>query len=106
MSLVTLNQENFNSTIEKEKLILVDFWAPWCGPCKMMEPIIEELANNASGYSVTKLNIDENQKIAEKYNVMSVPSFLLFKEGKIVEQANGAVSKESLLALISKHKSG
>lgn len=105
MSQVTLNQENFDQSIEKEKLFLVDFWAPWCGPCKMMEPIVDELTEQSDGFSVGKLNIDENQKVAEQFSVMSVPTFLLFKEGKVADQIVGAVSKDALITIIDKHKS-
>jgi len=82
---------------------LVDFWAPWCGPCQMMMPIVEEVAKETKEVVVGKVNIDENPKLAEKYNVMSVPTFLMFKKGKVVDQIVEAVSKETLIAVIKKH---
>ena len=99
-----LTNDNFDEIVDGEKPVLVDFWAPWCGPCQMMEPIIEEVAKETKGVVVGKVNIDENPKLAEKYNVMSIPTFLLFKNGKVVNQIVGAVSKEALLQMIKKVK--
>ena len=98
-----LTEKNFAEVIAGEKPVLVDFWAPWCGPCQMMMPIVEEVAKETKEVVVGKVNIDENPKLAEKYNVMGVPTFLLFKEGKVVDQIVEAVSKEALVATIKKH---
>lgn len=91
--------KNFSEEVLKSKVpVLVDFWAPWCGPCRMQGPIIEELEKDYAGKAVKigKLNVDENGDIAQKYGVMSIPTLLLFKDGKIIEQMVGVQSKESL----------
>lgn len=97
---------NFESEVLKSKVpVLVDFWAPWCGPCQMMGPIIAELANEFSGDKVKigKINVDESQAVAGKYKVMSVPTFFVFKNGEVVDQMVGGVSKEKLAAMLKKH---
>ncbi len=95
MSLVHLNDENFKKEIlEAKKPSMVDFYATWCGPCKMVEPLIEELAGEyADKLKIGKLNVEEAQTIATKYAIMSVPTFLFFKNGLVVEQIVGALSR-------------
>ena len=90
--------QNFEQEVLKsEKTTLVDFWAVWCGPCQMMGPVIEELAEDVKGkYKVGKLNVDENRETASKYGVMSIPTLIIFKDGKEVKQLVGVQSKESL----------
>ena len=87
--------------------VLVDFWAPWCGPCQMTGPMVEELGNEyqENKVKVTKLNVDENQATAGQYGVLSIPSFLLFKGGVVVDKVVGGVQKEKLKELIDKHLS-
>ena len=83
--------------LQSDKLVLVDFFADWCGPCKMMAPVVEQLAEELEGKAkVGKLNIDENMDIAEKYRVMNIPTFLIFKDGQEKERIVGAVSKNEL----------
>lgn len=96
MSLVHLNEANFQKEIlEEQSLALVDFYTDWCGPCKMVAPIIKELAAEYEGkLKVGKLNVEEAQGIATRYSIMSVPTFLFFKDGKVAEQAVGAISKQ------------
>ncbi len=102
-----LNKDNFKQEVEEfNGLVLVDFFAPWCGPCQMMAPIVEEMINENKDKNVKigKLNIDENQDLAAKYNVMSIPSFLVFKNGKAVKQKTGYGDKAELIELIEKSK--
>lgn len=107
MSVTTLTDKNFESeVIKSDKPVLVDFWAEWCGPCKMIAPIIDEIAADLSGkLKVTKLNVDEAQELAAKFNVMSIPTLLVFKDGEPVEQIVGAMGKDQLLEKINPHLS-
>jgi len=97
-----LTGKNFDEVVSGDKPVLVDFWAPWCRPCQMMEPVVEEVAKAQKNVTVGKLNIDEHPEVAEKYHVMSVPTFLMFKEGKVSGQVVGAVPKDALISLIEK----
>ena len=91
-----LNAANFEETI-KEGVALVDFWAPWCGPCRMIAPVIDELANDFDGKAkVCKVNTDEEQDVAIKYGIRSIPTILFFKNGELVDQMIGASSKQVL----------
>ena len=93
-----------NDIIEKDKIVLVDLWAEWCGPCKMMEPVLVEIAEEYSdSIKVVKLNIDTNQKTPTKFNVMNIPTLLIFKEGKEVDRLIGALPKNQLLKKLQKH---
>jgi len=95
---IEFTDKNFKEeVIESDKVVLVDFWAPWCGPCQMMGPIIDELsAEMGDGFKIGKLNVDENSNSASEYGIMSIPAIKVFKDGKIVKEFMGVQSKESL----------
>jgi thioredoxin 1 len=102
--LIHLNENNFDEEILKsEKPALVDFWAPWCGPCKMIGPIIEGLAEEYRGrVKVTKLNVDDNPNKAAAYGIKSIPTLILFKDGKVLDTLVGMVSKDRLIEFVNK----
>ena len=105
MGAIHLTEKNFEEEVLKSSLpVLVDFWAEWCGPCRMIGPIVEEIANELKGkLKVAKVNVDELQDIAQQYNIMSIPTLLIFKKGQVAEQIIGAMPKEPLLAKIKPH---
>ena len=96
-----ITDSNFNDVISKNKTVLVDFWAEWCGPCRMIGPVIEELANEYEGKAIIgKLDIDSNQESSVKYGVRSIPTILTFKDGEIIDRQVGAVPKKTLTNVI------
>jgi thioredoxin 1 len=98
-----LTSANFEATLA-EGVSIVDFWAPWCGPCRMIAPIIEELAEDYEGKAnVCKVNTDEEQDIAVKFGIRSIPTIMFFKDGKMVDQVVGAQSKQAFASIIDKH---
>ena len=103
--LVTVTDSNFSTVIEAEKgLALVDFWAAWCGPCRMVAPVIEQLATEHEGkVTVGKLDVDANQQTAMRYNIRSIPSILFFKDGRHIDTVVGAVPKALLERKIQEH---
>ncbi|MBU0536999.1 MAG: thioredoxin [Gammaproteobacteria bacterium] len=103
MSLIQqLQEQNFNEAINNTKgPVLVDFWAEWCGPCKMMNPVLENLAGELDGsVAIAKLNVDESPDIAQRYNVRGIPTLLLFNNGELVAQRTGAASQQQVKAFI------
>ncbi|KAF0094160.1 MAG: thioredoxin 1 [Puniceicoccaceae bacterium 5H] len=97
-AIVNLNEANFEEVVTKsDKVVVVDFWAPWCGPCRTIAPILEQLAQEMSGeVQVTKVNVDENQALAQKFNVRGIPTLLFFKDGELRDQSVGLVQKEAI----------
>lgn len=93
--IIDLMSEDFNEEI-KNNLTLVDFYAVWCGPCKMMHPVIEEIANNYSNLKIIKVDVDKHQELARNYSVMSIPTLILFKDGQIVEKNIGFTPSDTL----------
>ena len=94
---IELNDSNFDQIVNSDKPVLVDFWAEWCGPCKMIGPVVEELANEYEGKAVVaKINVDENPQTTAKFGVRSIPTLLVFKKGQVVDKQIGAVPKSVL----------
>ncbi len=100
-----LTDANFEAEVLKaDKPVLVDFWAPWCGPCRMMAPVIDELAQELDGRVIVgKMNVDENNQYAQQYGIMSIPTFLVFKGGAVVEQLVGVMDKGEMKTRVEKH---
>jgi len=101
MSATELTDQNFNQEVVQTKgVVLVDFWAPWCGPCKIQGPIIDEIADQTKGAKIAKLNMDENQASGSKYGIMSIPTIIIFKDGKPMETLVGLHQKDDIQAKI------
>jgi len=102
--IVELKDSTFEGEVLKSEIpVLVDFWAPWCGPCKMIAPVVEEISNAYTGkLKVGKVNVDENQEITMKYGIRSIPTLIVFKDGQALEQIIGAVPKTEIERVISK----
>jgi thioredoxin 1 len=101
---ITLTDQNFNEIVGKHPLLIVDFWAPWCGPCRMVSPIITELSQELAGKAVFgKLNVDENPMIASTFGIQSIPTIAIFKNGKAVDGIIGAASKSHIMSKLSTH---
>lgn len=101
MSVIELTKDNFEAEVLNSDVpVLVDFWAPWCGPCKMLSPVIEEVAKQAQGFKVGKVNTDEKQELAMKYNIRTIPTLIVFKDGKEFNKSIGVISKDEILNLV------
>lgn len=100
MSVLKVNKNNFEEIKKSEKPVLLDFYADWCGPCRMVSPIVDEIADEREDVLVCKINVDEEQELAEQFGVFSIPTLVVMKDGKIVEQASGARPKARILAML------
>jgi len=101
MSVININNNNFEQEVMKsDKPVLLDFWAPWCGPCRMVSPIVDEISNERYDIKVGKINVDDEPELAGKFGVMSIPSLFVVKDGKIVNQAIGARPKKQILDML------
>ena len=101
MSAININKNNFqNEVLNSEKKVLLDFWAPWCGPCRMVVPIVEEIADERPDIKVGKINVDEEAELASQFGIMSIPTLVVIENGKIVNQTTGAKPKDEILAML------
>ena len=101
MSAININKDNFNEEVlNSEKPVLLDFWAPWCGPCRMVVPLVEEIAQERSDIKVGKVNIDEQPELANHFGIMSIPTLMVMENGRIISQSQGARPKKAILAML------
>ena len=101
MSVMNITKDNFNQEVlHSEKPVLVDFWASWCGPCRMVLPLVDEIAGERSDIKVCMVNVDEQPELAAQYRVMTIPTLMVFKNGEIVNQSSGAKPKKQILGML------
>ena len=101
MSVITIRRENFqDEVLRSEQPVLLDFWAPWCGPCRMVSPVVDEIADERTDIKVGKVNVDEQPELAAQFKVMSIPTLVVLKNGKITNQMVGARPKAQILAML------
>ena len=101
MSVISVNKENFHKEVMlSEKPVLVDFWAPWCGPCRMVAPLVDEIAEERDDIKVCKINVDEEPELASQFQIMSIPTLMVFKDGEVVNKVMGARPKAQINAML------
>ena len=101
MSVIKVNEENFEEEVlQSEKPVLVDFFAEWCGPCKMLSPVVDSVAEEMPQIKVCKIDIDDSIELAQQYRVMSVPTLLIFQNGKVIDQSVGVIPRDRLLEML------
>ena len=101
MAAININNHNFhNEVMNSEKKVLLDFWAPWCGPCRRVVPLVEEIARERPDIKVGKINVDENPELSSRFGIMSIPTLVVMEKGKIINQAMGARPKKAILSML------
>ena len=101
MAVITITKDNFTSEVlESDKPVLLDFWATWCGPCRMVSPIVDEISEERRDIKVGKINVDEQMELAQQFRIVSIPTLVMMKDGQIANKAVGAMPKEDILALL------
>lgn len=102
MSVLTITKHNFQKEVmESDKPVLLDFWASWCGPCRMISPVIDEIAEETPMIKVGKINVDEQRELAEAFNIMSIPTLVVMKNGKVVNQVMGVRPKQQIVSMLA-----
>ncbi|HPF53581.1 MAG TPA: thioredoxin [Eubacteriales bacterium] len=101
MSVITITKDNFQDEVISSKLpVLLDFWASWCGPCRMVSPVIDEIAEETAGIKVGKVNVDEQRELASAFGIVSIPTLIVMKDGKVVKKSMGAQPKRNILRML------
>jgi len=103
MSTIQVTDDTFQDTVQNNELVLIDFWAPWCGPCKAIAPVLEEISEENSNVVIAKMNTDENPTISSQHGTMSIPTMMIFKNGQLVDRLVGALPKSAILQKLEPH---